>query len=69
MSVCVPGSGRVCVRTFGDAVLCGQEPLLQEALQHRADRGPVDQLEHKQVGLWRREDPGGVSVINTILIV
>ena len=53
--VCVGVRLAVCVRTFGDAVLCGQEPLLQEALQHGAHRGPVDQLQHKQVGLWRAQ--------------
>jgi len=45
--------GATCdfVNTFGDAVLCRQEPLLQKALQDGADRGPVDQLQHKQVRL------------------
>lgn len=40
-----------CVHTFGDAVLCGEEPLLQQALEDGADRRPVDQLQHKQVRL------------------
>lgn len=39
------------VHTFGDAVLCGEKPLLQQALEDRADRRPVDQLQHKQVRL------------------
>lgn len=38
-------------RTFGDAVFCGKEPLLQETLEDGAHRWPVDQLKHKQVGL------------------
>lgn len=40
--------------TFRDTVLRRQEPLLEEALQHGAHRGPVDQLQHKEVGLPRK---------------
>lgn len=40
--------------TFRDTVLCRQEPLLEEALQHGAHRGPVDQLQHEEVGLPRK---------------
>lgn len=38
-------------RTFGDAVFCREKPLLQETLEDGANRWPVDQLKHKQVGL------------------
>ena len=41
------------VLTLGDTVLCRQQPLLHEALQHGAHGRPVDQLEYKQVGLQR----------------
>ena len=37
--------------TLCDTVLCGQEALLEEALQHGAYGGPVDQLQHEEVGL------------------
>lgn len=37
--------------TFCDTVLCGQETFLEEALQHGAHGGPVDQLQHEEVGL------------------
>lgn len=40
--------------TFGDAVLSGQEALLEEALQHGAHGWPVDQLQHEEVGLQGR---------------
>ena len=40
--------------TFRDTVLCRQESLLEQALQHGAPRGPVDQLQHKEVGLPRK---------------
>lgn len=40
--------------TFGDAVLGGQEALLEEALQHGAHGRPVDQLQHEEVGLRGR---------------
>ena len=40
--------------TFRDTVLCRQESLLEQALQHGAHRGPVDQLQHKEVGLPRK---------------
>lgn len=36
------GWGLLFTLTFGDAVLCGQEALLEEALQHGAHRGPVN---------------------------
>ena len=39
--------------TLSDAVLGRQEPLLHQTLQDRPDRRPVDQLQHKQVGLRR----------------
>lgn len=42
---------RAGVFTFGDAVLRGQKPLLQQPLEDGADRGPVDQLQHEQVRL------------------
>lgn len=52
------GTGRAKGRrrplTLGDAVLRWQQALLQEALQHRADRRPVNQLQHEQVGLRGR---------------
>lgn len=38
-------------RTLGDAVFCRKEPLLQEPLEDGSHRWPVDQLQHKQVGL------------------
>ena len=34
---------------LGDAVLSWQEALLEEALQHRADRWTVYQLQHEEV--------------------
>lgn len=37
--------------TLGDAVLGRQEALLEETLQHGADRRPVHQLQHEEVGL------------------
>lgn len=37
--------------TFRDTVLSGQEALLEEALQHGAHGGPVDQLQHEEMGL------------------
>lgn len=40
--------------TLGDAVLCGQQPLLHESLQHRPDGGPMDQLQHEQMGLQKQ---------------
>lgn len=39
--------------TLSDAVLGRQEPLLHQTLQDRPDRRPVNQLQHKQVGLRR----------------
>ncbi len=39
--------------TLGDAVFSRQESLLHQTLQDRPDRRPVDQLQHKQVGLRR----------------
>ena len=47
-------------RTLGDAVFCRKESFLQEPLEDGAHRWPVDQLQHKQVGLrsntrtWRQ---------------
>lgn len=41
--------------TLGDAVLSWQEALLEEALQHRADRWTVHQLQHEEVGLQQSE--------------
>lgn len=46
--------------TFGDAVLSGQEALLEEALQHGAHGRPVDQLQHEEVGLQGRVMFGSV---------
>lgn len=46
--------------TLGDAVLGGQQPLLEEALQHGADGWAVHQLQHEQVGLQGRCGSGGV---------
>lgn len=40
--------------TFRDTVLRRQESFLEQALQHGAHRGPVDQLQHKEVGLPRK---------------
>ena len=40
--------------TFRDTVLRGQEAFLEEALQHGAHGGPVDQLQHEEVGLPRK---------------
>lgn len=37
--------------TLGDAVFCRKESLLQEPLEDGSHRWPVDQLQHKQVGL------------------
>lgn len=48
------GSSPEAPLTFCDTVLRGQESLLEEALQHGAHRGPVDQLQHKEVGLPRK---------------
>ena len=39
---------------LGDAVLEGEEALPEEALEHGADAGPVDQLEDEQVGAAAR---------------
>lgn len=50
------GWGLLLTLTFGDAVLSGQEALLEEALQHRAHGWPVDQLQHEEVGLRGRVD-------------
>lgn len=41
--------------TLGDAVLSWQEAFLEEALQHRADRRTVHQLQHEEVGLQQSE--------------
>lgn len=37
--------------TLGDAVFCRKESFLQEPLEDGSHRWPVDQLQHKQVGL------------------
>lgn len=37
--------------TLGDAVFCRKESFLQESLEDGSHRWPVDQLQHKQVGL------------------
>lgn len=37
--------------TFGNAVFSRKEPLLQEPLQDRSHRRPMDQLQHEQVRL------------------
>lgn len=36
---------------LGDAVVGGEQALAQQALQHRPDARPVDQLQHEQVAL------------------
>lgn len=36
---------------FGDAVLRGEQPFAEEALQHGLDGRPMHQLEDEQVGL------------------
>lgn len=40
---------------LGDAVLSWREALLEEALQHRADRRTVHQLQHEEVRLQQSE--------------
>ena len=47
--------------TLCDTVLCGQEALLEEALQHGAYGGPVDQLQHEEMGLRERGCSGGAG--------
>lgn len=37
--------------TLGDAVFCRKESFLQEPLEDRSHRWPMDQLQHEQVGL------------------
>lgn len=45
--------------TLGDAVLGGQEALLEEALQHGADGWPMHQLQHEEVRLQREDVVSG----------
>lgn len=40
--------------TLGDAVLCRKQSLLQQPLEDGPHRWPVDQLQHKQVGLGKK---------------
>lgn len=46
--------------TLGDAVLCRQQPLLHQTLQHRAHRRTMNQLQDKQVRLQR--EGGGIFI-------
>ena len=41
---------------FVDTVLDGEQPLPEEALQHGAHAGPVDQLQHEQVRLQNKNN-------------
>ena len=43
--------------TLGDAVFCRKESFLQEPLEDGSHRWPVDQLQHKQVGLHSNTRP------------
>lgn len=44
--------------TLGDAVFCRKESFLQEPLEDGSHRWPVDQLQHKQVGLQSNTEKG-----------
>lgn len=52
-------------RTLGDAVFCRKESLLQEPLEDGSHRWPVDQLQHKQVGLGKQHKNVKTSRIST----
>ena len=59
-------------RTLGDAVFCRKEPLLQEPLEDGSHRWPVDQLQHKQVGLQsdtnnKKQNYHGELILKSIL--